>query len=342
MRFSVRFFVLAMFCLLAFTFRSPAPLTYQPGEGWNYEKPGEDVGKWQRERAKDQMDVAQEAFDKNDYDQALKAARRVVSQWPMSDYAPKAQYLMGRCYEAKKQDEKAFNAYQEIIEKNPKIENYEEILQRQYEIANRFYGGQWFKIWNYVPFFPNMDKTAGMYEKIVKSGPYSEVAPKAQMQLGATREKQSELHQAVKAYEEAADRYHDRPKIAADAMYNVASAYLRQTKTAEYDQNVAQQAIAAYTDFITLYPDDPRVPEAKENIANLKTESARGCFKIAEFYEKRKKLRGALVYYNEVLVQSPNSSYAETARLKIDEIKARLGEAEPATIEAPATTETNK
>jgi len=342
MRFSVRFLVLAAFCLLAFTFRSPAPLTYQPGEGWNYEKPGEDVGKWQRERAKDQLDVAQEAFDKNDYDQALKAARRVVSQWPMSDYAPKAQYLVGRCYEAKKQDEKAFNAYQQIIEKNPKIENYEEILQRQYEIANRFYGGQWFKLWNYVPFFPNMDKTAGMYEKIVKSGPYSEVAPQAQMQLGATREKQSELRQAVKAYEEAADRYHDRPKIAADAMYNVASAYLRQTKTAEYDQNVAQQAIAAYTDFITLYPDDRRVTEAKESIANLKTESARGCFKIAEFYEKRRKLSGALVYYNEVLVQSPNSSYAEAAKLKIDEIKARLGEAEPATIEAPATTETNK
>ena len=342
--------LLVVVCLLGFAVRSPAPLTYQPGEGWAYEKPGEDSGKWQRTRAKDQMEVAQAAFDKKDFDLALKAARRTVAVWPLSDYAPKAQYLVGRCYEAKKQDEKAFNAYQAIIDKNPKVDNYQEILQRQYEIANRYLGGQWFKLWNYIPFFPSMDKTAGMYEKIVKSGPYSEVAPLAQMKLGAAREKQSELKQAVKAYETAADRYNDRPKVAADALYNVGLAYQHQTKTAEYDQNVAHQAIASFTDFITLYPNDPRVPEAQKIIASLKTEAARGSFTIAKFYEKQKKWDGALVYYNEVLVQDASSPYAEAARKKISELKQRLGNAEepsakpeaaPATVPAPGDSGTN-
>jgi outer membrane assembly lipoprotein YfiO len=326
MKLSLRLPLLAAFCLLAFAVRSPAPLTYQPGEGWNYEKPGEDSGKWQRTRAKEQLEIAQAAFDKNDFDLALKAARRVASQWPLSDYAPKAQYLVGRCYEAKKQDEKAFNAYQQIIDHNPKVENYEEILKRQYEIANRYLGGQWFRLWNYIPFFPSMDKTAGMYEKIVKNGPYSEVAPLAQMKIGEARQKQSELRQAVKAYETAADRYNDRPKVSADALYKVGQAYQRQSKTAEYDQNVAKQAIASFTDFITLYPSDPRVPEAKATIAALKTEAARGSFSIAQYYETRKKWSGALVYYNEVLVQDPNSTYAENARRKIEGLKQKLGE----------------
>jgi outer membrane protein assembly factor BamD len=310
--------------LLVFAAQSPAPLIYRPDEGWAYETPGTDTGKWQRARAKDQLEVAEQAFEKKDYDLALKAAGRVIKVWPLSDYAPRASYLVGRCYEAKHQDEKAFNAYQRIIEKNPKVENYEEILSRQYEIANRYYAGQWFKIWNYIPFFPSMEKTAGMYEKIVKNAPYSEVAPQAQIKLGETREKRSEFREAVKAYERAADRYNDRPQVAADAYYKVGLAYRKQAKKAEYDQNAALQAVSSFTDFITLYPNDPRVPEARKIIDELKTEAARGSFNIAQFYEKQKKWRGALIYYNEVLVQDANSPHATTARERIDEIKRRL------------------
>jgi hypothetical protein len=39
--------------LLAFVYRSPAPLIYSPAEGWRYEQVGEGA-KWHRTRAKDQ------------------------------------------------------------------------------------------------------------------------------------------------------------------------------------------------------------------------------------------------------------------------------------------------
>src|SRR6476646_5408912 len=120
-------------CVLAFPLRSPAPLIYRPGEGWSYEPVGGE-GNWQRPRAKDQLEVAQTAFDKKEYGLALKAARRVVKVWPLSDFAPQAQYLVGRCYEAKGKDENAFAEYQKVLEKQPKIDNFPEILQSQYEI----------------------------------------------------------------------------------------------------------------------------------------------------------------------------------------------------------------
>ena len=68
-------------CVLAFPYRSPAPLVYRPGEGWIYEKPGE-TGAWQKTRAKDQLEVAQKAFDEGDYKLATKAAHRTVRVWP--------------------------------------------------------------------------------------------------------------------------------------------------------------------------------------------------------------------------------------------------------------------
>jgi outer membrane protein assembly factor BamD len=317
--------LLVLTCLLAFPSRSPAPLIYRPGEGWVYEAVGGE-GKWQMPRAKDQLEFAQAAFDKKDYALALKAARRVVSVWPLSDYAPQAQYLVARCYEAKGQDEKAFKEYQKVLDKQPKIANYDEILLRQFEIANKYLAGKWFKLWGVIPLFSSMEKTSEMYEKIVRNGPYSDVAPQAQMKIGAAREKQSNFPLAAKAYETAADRYHDRPKVAADALYRQGLAYNKQAQTAEYDQNTASQAIATFTDFMNLYPADSRVPEAQKIIAALKREQARGNFEIAKYYEKSRRWKAAEIYYNEVVnltIGDSESVYGVEAQQRLEVLKKR-------------------
>jgi outer membrane protein assembly factor BamD len=316
--------LLLLICWLALPFNCPAPLIYRPGEGWTYEPVGGGGGKWQRTRAEDQLQVAQAAFDKKDYSLALKAAKRVVSVWPFSDYAPKASYLVGRCYEAKGKDEKAFKEYQKIVSKSPRLDNYDEIVQRQSAIADKYLAGKWFKLWGVIPFFPSMDRTADMYTQIVASGPYSEVAPQAQLKVGTAREKQSNYPMAVKAYELAADRYNDRPQVAAEALFRQAKAYEKQAQTADYDQTAAGQAIGIFTDFMTLYPSDPRVDEAQKVISTLRSEQARGNFQTAKFYEKYHKLAGALVYYNEVLLLDPNSQYANDAKERIDTLKKRI------------------
>ena len=318
-------FLLCAVLLAVSAVNTPAPLVYRPGEGWTYEPVG--GTKWTRTRASDQLDVAREAFEAKNYTLATKAARRVVRVWPFSDYAPEAQYFVGRSLEARGRDEKAFKAYQTLVEKYPKSPLYHEVLERQFTIANRYLAGQWFKLWGVIPFFSSMDKTVEMYNKIIESGPYSEVGPRAQMNIGAAREKQSDFAAAVKAYETAADRYHEQRKVAADALYKAAEAYLKQAGTAEYDQSVAGNAIATYTDFITLYPDDPRVEEAQRQIAALKTEQARGSLIIARFYEKKKKWDGALVYYNEVILKDPQSNYAEEAKQRIETIRKRTAPA---------------
>ena len=314
---------LVMLTLLGSTLRCPAPLIFTPGEGWRYEKVGSE-GSWVRPRAKDQLEVAQQAFDQREYGTAIKAARRTVQVWPFSDYAPQAQYLVGRCYEARNQDEAAFKAYQKLIERYPKISNYDEVILRQMAIANRFLAGQWFRVFNYLPLFPSMDKTIKLYEQILKNGPYSEVAPQAQINIGTAHEQKMvpDHPEAARAYERAADRYADR-KEGTDGLYKAGETYFRQAKKAEYDQSVAAQSIATFTDFSTLHPADKRVGEAQKKIDALKTEQARGSYEIARYYERHNKWDGAKIYYNDVLAKDPNSKFAQEARQRIDAINKR-------------------
>jgi outer membrane assembly lipoprotein YfiO len=316
--------LLVGFALFAFAERCPAPLIFTPGEGWRYEKVGES-GSWVRARAKDQLEVAQQAFDAKDYTTAMKAARRTVSVWPFADYAPQAQYLLGRCYEAKEQDESAFKAYQKLIERYPKVSNYDEVILRQMAIANRFLAGQRYRAFGYLPLFPSMDKTIKLYEQIIKNGPYSEIAPLAQINIGAAHERKfvSDYPEAARAYERAADKYADR-KEGTDALYKVGESYFKQAKKAEYDQSIAAQSISTFTDFTTLHPADKRVPEAQGKMDALKTEQARGSYEIARYYERRHKWEGARIYYNDVVAKDPNSPYAEESRRRIDAITRQI------------------
>jgi outer membrane assembly lipoprotein YfiO len=178
-----------------------------------------------------------------------------------------------------------------------------------------------------------------MYEKVIANGPYSDVAPLAQMNIGSAQEKRKEFPDAVKAYEKAADKYHDQKNLAADALFKAGQTYLKQASSAEYDQGIAAKAIAAFTDFIALYPEDKRVADARKNIDGLKTEQARGALKIAEFYEKKRQWSGAMVYYNEVIIKDPDAPAAALAKQRIEYLKNLTGAA--ASTPAPSTTATN-
>jgi outer membrane protein assembly factor BamD (BamD/ComL family) len=316
--------ILICLAVLVFPSRCPAPLVYRPGEGWSYESPSGKADEWRKLRAKDQLDVAQAAFDKKDYKLAMKAALRVVTIWPLSDYAPQGQYLLGRCYEERRQDEKAFKAYDQLLEKYPKMQNATEIQSRQLAIADRFRNGERTKLFGYIPFFPSREKAVEMYGEIVKFGPYGPYGPAAQMDIGATREWQKEYGLAVQAYEVAADRYSAQPAIASDALYKAALAWSKQARKADYDQSAAGEAIKAANDFMALYPQDPRNAELQQIITTLKMEQARGDFSTAEYYEANKHWASAQIYYNQVRANVRDTPLAEAATKRMEAITARL------------------
>jgi len=308
-------------CLIALPFTCPAPIIFRAGEGWTYEPVGSTGSNWERKRAKDQLQVAQEAFDRGEFRLATKAANRVVKVWPLSDYSGRAQYLVGRCYEARKMDERAFKAYQLTLTKHPKVDNYDEILSRQYTIAQRFLGGQRFKLFGVLPLFRNMEKTANLFGQVVGNGPYNDTGPKAQLDIGTAQEKLKRYPLAVKAYEKAADRYFDRPLVASDAIYRAGQAWEKQALRAEYDQSKAGASIDLFKDFIELYPDDQRVEAANSSISILRLEQARGAYETGRFYERYKRWLGAVIYYNESLQRDGKSPYAEQCRERIELLK---------------------
>jgi outer membrane protein assembly factor BamD len=325
----MRRFLLLIGGVAAFSFLGvpdcPAPLVWRRGEGWTYERAGVTTGK----DPKEQLDIARQLHAARNYDHALTAYRRLVRRWPTSFFAQEARLGAAECLSALGYHYKAFREYQLLIEKHPNTEYFNTVLQRQFEIGNLFLAGEKQKVWRFR-LFPAVEKAPLVFARVVKNGPYSEIAPQAQFRIGLAYEKLKAYTQAVRAYEVLLEHYPRHP-IAAEAQFHIGWAYKQESARSEYDQHAANRSIEAFQDFLIGFPDHEKTPEAQAYLVGLKQEQARGLFRIGEFYEKKKHYKSALIYYNEVIEQNPESNWAVAAHDKVAKLSPHNATASTAT-----------
>jgi outer membrane protein assembly factor BamD len=289
----------------------PAPLIWRKGEGWSYERGGVPVGKTPQE----QLQIAKGLQAAKNSGDAITAYRRLVRRWPTSIAAEEGYIGLAECLSATDYHYKAFLEYQNLITKYPGSKHIDLALQRQFDIGKLFLNGTKHKVWG-LRWFAGYDKAVEVFTQVAKNAPYGKIGPEAQFNIGLAHEKQGEYRPAVKAYEVLLERYSKLP-IAETGQFQIGVAYQKEATRAEYDQSSANEAIAAYTDFLVRYPKSDKAPLAEKNRIALRLEQARGLFQIAQFYEKQKKYRSAIIYYSEVIEQNPKSDWAAQAEKKV-------------------------
>src|ERR1700742_3615902 len=87
-----------LYGLFALTLAVPvvqAELVWRPGEGWSDESGG-DVS---ASSSRDQLELAHKLEAQGQRDSALKAYKSLVRRWPLSFFAPEAQFRIGKILE---------------------------------------------------------------------------------------------------------------------------------------------------------------------------------------------------------------------------------------------------
>lgn len=303
---------------------SPAALIWRKGEGWSFEH-GSSAN---ASNPKDLLEIAKKFQTEKQYDDAVSAYRRLISKWPTSFAAQDARLGLAESLTELGYLFKSFKEYQNLIEKHPNSPHFETALQRQFDIGVRFMNGAKHKVWRFR-LFTAYDKAVEIFEQVVKNGPYSKVGPDAQFNIGLVFEKEKDNISAVHAYEKVLDR-HPKLPIAEAAQFQIGWAYHTEAQRAEYDQNNANQAIGAFSDFLVKYPASKKADQAQQLRAELKGEQSKGLLQIGAFYEKNKNYRAASIYYNEVIEQNPRSDWANTAQKKLA-LVSPLAKQQPAT-----------
>jgi outer membrane protein assembly factor BamD len=141
--------------------------------------------------------------------------------------------------------------------------------------------------------------------------------------MGEALKKVERYDEAAAAYQKIADDY-PTSKLAAQARYEAAyCAYMASLKPA-YDAGPTDKAIEAFEEFASTNKDSDLAKEADKTVYRLKDKAAEKSLLTAQFYEQQKKYRAAVVYYQDIIDRFPESSYANLAKIKIQQLKKKV------------------
>lgn len=309
-----------LFLLLVFTFSS------SPAQAFWIWTPKD--GKWTNPKTavkpspKEQFDFAKKLYEAKEYEDAKREFKKILNSYPKSNEAAESQFYLAQIENDQGNLWGAYQAYQKVIDKYPFSGRITDIIEREYNIAEKFFSGAKRKALGMA--IPVENPAIEIFQKVVDNSQYGPLAAKAQYKLGLVYKSLSQFYEAEDAFNKVVVNYPDSEWPAA-AKFQIASCRASLSRGPAYDQVASKEAKDKFEEFVRANPDAELSKEAEKNIDSLSEKEAESNYDTARFYEKQKNYKSAEIYYTAIVEGNPRSSWAAKARerLKIMETSGK-------------------
>lgn len=322
MNFRVRAVVLSIGILVSFPLAMPAPVVFKPNEKeTKYIAPGEEELSGS---AKELFEEGQRAEKRNKYTRAISAYKTLARRNPKDALAPGALYRAAELQEKLRVYMPAAESYRTVVEKYPTSPHFNEAIEAQFRIGEIYLSGRKIKLFG-LPVASALDRAVIIFAGVVRSAPFGKYTARAQFNIGLAREKQGANDAALQAYQAVVDKFPNEP-VAANAQYQIGYIWFSAARGGTKDVAATTNAKTAFQDFVFRYPNSEKAAQARANLKQLEGRQTTSSFQVAQFYDKQKNYRAAVIYYNEVIRQQPGSQESEQSKKRIDHLRQKLGE----------------
>ena len=323
MQFIIRAFL--VFAVAAFLLPESGngSVVFKPGQKAKYVSPGEE-----EEISGDaahMFQIGQTAEKEGNIKRAIKAYKSLVKHHPKDTLAPGALYRSAQLQEQLHDYTPAAESFSQLVEKYPGSPHFEEAIEAQFRVGEIYLNGKKLKFLG-IPLASALDRAVTVFANVVRTAPYGKYTARAQFDIGLAREKQGANDAALQAYQAVVDKFPTEP-VAVDAQYQIGYIWFTAAQTGTKDAAASANAKTAFQDFLFHYPKSEKAAQARANLDILEHKQTANSYKVAKFYDKQKYYRAAVIYYNEVIRQQPGSEESNQAKKRIDQLRAKFGDA---------------
>jgi outer membrane protein assembly factor BamD len=322
----MEFLIRVVLVLVAAAFLLPEPsgasIIFKPGEKAKYVAPGEEEISGD---AAELFAIAQKAEKEGNPKRAVKAYKALAKRYPKDALAPGALYRCGQLQEQLHMLTPAAESFRQLVERYPSSPHFEEAIEAQFRVGEIYLNGKKLKFLG-IPLASALDRAVIIFAAVVRTAPYGKYTARAQFDIGLAREKQGANDAAIQAYQAVVDKFPNEP-VAVDAQYQLGYIWFTAAQLGTKDAAAAANAKTAFQDFLFHYPKSEKAAQARANLDILERKQTVNSYQVAKFYDKQKYYRAAVIYYNEVIRQQPGSQESNEAKKRIDQLRAKLGDA---------------
>jgi outer membrane protein assembly factor BamD len=321
MQFLIRVILIVIAVLLLVPEPSGASIVFKPNKA-EYVPPGEEEING---NAAEIYQTAQSAEKENNLKRAIKAYKSLVKRHPKDALAPTALFRAAQLQEQTNQYTPAAESYLQLVERYASNPHFDEAIEGQFRVGEIYLNGKKLKLLG-IPIASALDRAVTIFANVVRTAPYGRYTARAQFNIGMAREKQGANDAAIQAYQAVVDKFPNEP-IAVDAQYQIGYIWFTASQLGTNDAAAASNAKTAFQDFLFHYPKSEKAAQARKDLDILEHKQTNNSFKVAKFYDKQKYYRAAVIYYNEVIRQQPGSEESNKAKKRIDQLRAKYGDA---------------
>jgi outer membrane protein assembly factor BamD (BamD/ComL family) len=265
-----------------------------------------------------QLVYARQAYTDGHMRRARKGYEALIREWPTSKEAAQAQLFLAQYYEARKEYERAFQEYQYLLTFYAGFCPYNEILDRQYKLANVLRSDNR-SMFGWLLNEPESNRIR--YEQIVRNAPRAALAPTCMLIAGDIRREEKEVDEAIKIYDGLLNRY-PRSAEAEVATFFAAGCRYKRSKTQDTNEENIRASITFMRTVQAVMPNHPQKEQFAKWSADLNMQLEENSYKSAYFYDTKQRNKAAAVAaYRRFLSEFRNSKYAVEVRQRLIELE---------------------
>lgn len=175
----------------------------------------------------------------------------------------------------------------------------------------------------------NMGRALPLMESFVQLHFGDPRAPDVRLMLGQAYERRRQWISAAAHYQRLVEDYPTNPH-AQEARFGICNAYYRLSPPPELDQEYSYAGIAHCQSVAELYPDTELGETAATYLQELRERLAEKVYDNGTFYVRRRVYDAAVLYFQEVLANFSQTSFAPKALLSLVETYRTMGYVEEA------------
>ncbi|MCD8483940.1 MAG: tetratricopeptide repeat protein [Verrucomicrobia bacterium] len=198
---------------------------------------------------------------------ALRQYRRVYERYPISAFAPLALLYTGEIQMERRRWDKSVQAFQTLLFRHPDFPRFNEILDRQFEMAVALAEGDGMRFRRHYS-LPCLQSFRGPFLRIiVRNAPFSDIAPFALLNVARIHQQRGNIEEAIDALDRLINNY-PNSILVEQAYLELAKTFANLVTGPRYDQGSTREAISYFQDFLILFPDHEQVELAEQGLQN--------------------------------------------------------------------------
>ncbi len=277
-----------------------------------------------KESVQNFFDKTISAYQKEQWDQVIESANKIVKEHKSSTLAKEVFFYLGVAHFHTGDYDLANRYLSKYLKKSPSPKFFEQVMQYKLEIAEEFRHGAKKHIfsWEKSPTWtPAREDAFEIYDEIIHTIPHGDLAAKALFGKAL-------LQGYYKDYKESIDtlqtliRKFPSHELVPDAYLEIQYLFLDLCEQENLDPNILDHAYVNFRRFKESFPGEDRISVAEEILQSIKEAFAHNFYETGLFYERTHKQEAAIIYYAKIISKFPDTETARKAQKRLDQLQA--------------------